>query len=125
MYFLSLWPISADSAIGVNPAARRSPTKTIEIIPSGRTGIVPESVGSFHTVICSESSAPITYRSGSIGPPVLIAAAVGDGADSWSAMAPGDELTGGVAGACVAGVLGACARLAAESVTSNTVTLEQ
>jgi hypothetical protein len=37
----------------------------MEIIPSGRTGKVPDNVGSFQTVICSESSAPITYVFGS------------------------------------------------------------
>src|SRR5271170_2111431 len=93
--------MSADKAIGVRPAARRSPTNTMEIIPSGRTGTVPESCCSCHTVICKESSAPITYRSGSIGPPVL--AGVAPAAVPGGAVADGcfgsavaeDELAGG------------------------------
>src|ERR1700733_1747355 len=83
--------MSADKAIGVRPAARRSPINIIEIMPSGRTGTVPESCCSCHTVICRESSAPITYRSGSIGPPVL------DDVDP--AAAPEGTVAGGCFGA--------------------------
>src|SRR5580693_8367291 len=87
--------MSADKAMGVRPAARRSPTNTMEIIPSGRTGTVPDSCCSCHTVICNESSAPITYRSGSIGPPVL------DGMDP--AAVPGGTVADGCFGSAVAG----------------------
>ncbi len=59
MYFFSFSVMVAVSCIGVRPAACISPISAIEIIPSGRTGNVPESVASFHTCTDSPSSAPI------------------------------------------------------------------
>src|ERR1700748_1342143 len=122
--------MSAANAIGVNPAARRSPIRFMEIMPSGRTGTVPESVASFHTVICSESSAPITYRFGSIGPPVLMAelefCVVGcwAAAGCWTGTVASDVVAGGVDGGGAV-VLGAWAKHMAGMVMSITVNLEQ
>ncbi len=41
MYFFSFTVMSLANCIGVRPAAGRSPINAIDIIPSGRTGIVP------------------------------------------------------------------------------------
>src|ERR1700755_3207331 len=97
----------------------------MEIIPSGRTGTVPESVASFHTVICNESSAPITYRFGSTGPPVLTAEPAFCGVCCWGVAAGEVEVAGG--GDCGGGavVLDAWARPMAGMAISNTINLEQ
>src|SRR6185437_3234245 len=68
MYFLYCAVRVAASCGGVRPAAFTSPRRTIEIMPSGRTGTVPERVCSFQTVIRRTSSGPIMYLDVSMGP---------------------------------------------------------
>ena len=84
MNFFNLTVMSCARCIGVRPAAGISPTSTSEIIPSGRTGKVPEMLGSCQTVICNESSGPITYLDASISP---VAPSTGAAA-TWGAAVP-------------------------------------
>ena len=60
MYFFSFSVIESFNCNGVSPAAITSFNSGIEILPSGRTGSVSDRSGSFHTEMCSVSSAPIT-----------------------------------------------------------------
>jgi len=59
-YFLSLAVISSANCSGVLPEAWTSPRSGIEIIPSGRTSMLLDSVGSLNTLTASTSDAPIT-----------------------------------------------------------------
>src|SRR5262249_55471754 len=61
MYFFNFSVTDSANCIGVRPAACTSSSNGIEIFPSGRTGSVAVRSGSFHTLMCSVSSAPITY----------------------------------------------------------------
>ena len=57
----SLPVISRCSSLAVRPSAVMSPIIGSEIFPSGRTGSLAESAGSFHTSTATTSSLPMRY----------------------------------------------------------------